>query len=209
MATGSQSLFNMTVGSDNTPSSQGLLMPKLQFRFRALFLNFGTGGATQELTKQVMDIQRPNVSFEETVIDIYNSKIYLAGKHSWQETQINLRDDAAGNVSKLVGQQLQKQFDFMEQASAASAQDYKFQVNYEILDGGNGTLVPNVLETWELLGCFIKSANYNNMDYKSNDPATIQLSVRFDNAIQSPLSSGVGTNVGRALGGTAATGLGR
>lgn len=198
----------MTVGSDNTPSSQGLLMPKLQFRFRALFLNFGTGGATQELTKQVMDIQRPNVSFEETVIDIYNSKVYLAGKHSWQETQINLRDDAAGNVSKLVGQQLQKQFDFVEQASAASGQDYKFQINYEILDGGNGTLVPNVLETWELYGCFIKSANYNNMDYKSNDPVSIQLSIRFDNAIQSPLSSGVGTNVGRAFGGTSVTGLG-
>jgi hypothetical protein len=209
MATASNSLFNMTVGADNTPSSQGLLMPKLQFRFRALFLNFGTGGATQELTKQVMDIQRPQVQFEETVIDIYNSKIYLAGKHSWQETQINLRDDAAGNVSKLVGQQLQKQFDFVEQASAATGQDYKFQVNYEILDGGNGTLVPNVLETWELYGCFIKSANYNNMDYKANDPATIQLSIRFDNAIQSPLSSGVGTNVGRAFGGGSVTGLGR
>jgi hypothetical protein len=208
MATASQSLFNMTVGSDNSPSSQGLLMPKLQFRFRALFLNFGTGGSTQELTKQVMDIQRPQVQFEETVIDIYNSKLYLAGKHSWQETQINLRDDAQGNVSKLVGQQLQKQFDFVEQASAASGQDYKFQINYEILDGGNGTLVPNVLETWELYGCFIKSANYNNLDYKSNDPATIQLSIRFDNAIQSPLASGIGTNVGRAFGGTSVTGMG-
>jgi len=208
MATASQSLFNMTVGSDSSPSSQGLLMPKLQFRFRALFLNFGTGGSTQELTKQIMDIQRPQVQFEETVIDIYNSKLYLAGKHSWQETQVNLRDDAQGNVSKLVGQQLQKQFDFVEQASAASGQDYKFQVNYEILDGGNGTLVPNVLETWELYGCFIKSANYNNMDYKSNDPATIQLSIRFDNAVQSPLASGIGTSVGRAFGGTSVTGMG-
>jgi hypothetical protein len=207
MATASQSLFNMTVGSDNSPSSQGLLMPKLQFRFRALFLNFGTGGSTQELTKQVMDIQRPQVQFEETVIDIYNSKLYLAGKHSWQETQVNLRDDAQGNVSKLVGQQLQKQFDFVEQASAASGQDYKFQINYEILDGGNGTLVPNVLETWELYGCFIKSANYNNMDYKSNDPATIQLSIRFDNAIQSPIGSGVGSIIGRTIG-SIATGIG-
>jgi hypothetical protein len=208
MATASQSLFNMTVGADNTPSSQGLLMPKLQYRFRALFLNFGVGGSTQELTKQVMDIQRPQVQFDEVAIDIYNSKLYLAGKHTWQETQVNFRDDAAGNVSKLVGQQLQKQFDFVEQASAATGQDYKFQINYEILDGGNGTLVPNVLETWELYGCFIKTANYNNMDYKSNDPATIQLSIRFDNAIQSPLSSGIGVQVGRALGGLAVTGLG-
>jgi hypothetical protein len=208
MATASNSLFNMTVGSDNTPSSQGLLMPKLQYRFRALFLNFGVGGSTQELTKQVMDIQRPNVSFEEVTLDIYNSKVYLAGKHAWQETQINLRDDAAGNVSKLVGQQLQKQFDFVEQASAATGQDYKFQINYEILDGGNGVLVPNVLEAWELYGCFIKSANYNNLDYKSNEPATIQLSIRFDNAIQSPLSSGLGVQVGRAFGGGSVTGIG-
>ena len=208
MAIASQSLFNMTVGADNTPSSQGLLMPKLQYRFRALFINFGTGGSTQELTKQVMDIQRPSLSFEEVAIDIYNSKIYLAGKHSWAETQINLRDDAGGNVTKLVGQQLQKQFDFVEQASAATGGDYKFQINYEVLDGGNGTMVPNILETWELYGCFIKSANYNNMDYKSNEPVSIQLSIRFDNAVQSPLSSGVGTSVGRALGSTSVTGIG-
>jgi len=208
MAIASQSLFNMTVGADNTPSSQGLLMPKLQYRFRALFINFGTGGSTQELTKQVMDIQRPSVSFDEVALDIYNSKIYLAGKHTWAETQINLRDDAGGNVTKLVGQQLQKQFDFVEQASAAAGGDYKFQLSYELLDGGNGTLVPNVLETWELYGCFIKSANYNNLDYKSNEPVTIQLSVRFDNAVQSPLTSGLGTAVGRAFGSTSVTGIG-
>jgi hypothetical protein len=209
MAIASQSLFNMTVGSDNTPSSQGLLMPKLQFRFRALFLNFGVGGATQELTKQVVDIARPNVSFTEIPIDIYNSKIYLAGKHEWQTTTVNLRDDAAGNVSKLVGEQLQKQMDFVEQASAATGQDYKFQINYEVLDGGNGTLTPNVLETWELYGCFIQAANYNNMNYGTNEAATISLTIRFDNAVQSPLASGLGTSVGRAFGGTAVTGIGR
>jgi len=208
MATASQSLFNMTVASDASSNNQGLLMPKLQFRFRALFLNFGTGGATTELTKQVMDIQRPQVQFDEVTLDVYNSKVYLAGKHAWQETQINLRDDAQGNVSKLIGQQLQKQMDFVEQASAATGQDYKFQINYEILDGGNGTLTPNVLETWELYGCFIKTANYNNMDYKASDAATIQLSIRFDNAIQSPLGSGLGTQVGRAFGGSSVTGIG-
>lgn len=208
MATASQSLFNMTVAADSSSNNQGLLMPKLQFRFRALFLNFGTGGATTELTKQVMDIQRPQVQFDEITLDIYNSKLYLAGKHAWQETQINLRDDAQGSVSKLIGQQLQKQMDFVEQASAATGQDYKFQINYEVLDGGNGTMAPSVLETWELYGCFIKTANYNNMDYKTSEPATIQLSIRFDNAIQSPLGSGVGTDVGRAFGGASVTGIG-
>ena len=41
MATASNSLFNMTVASDNAGGNQGLLMPKLQYRFRVNFLNFG------------------------------------------------------------------------------------------------------------------------------------------------------------------------
>ncbi len=37
-----------------------------------------------------------------------------------------IRDDASGSVSKLVGEQLQKQMDFLEMASASSGIDYKF-----------------------------------------------------------------------------------
>lgn len=207
MATASQSLFNMTVASDNAGGNQGLLMPKLQYRFRVNFLNFGVGSSV-ELTKQVIDINRPTVSFETITLPIYNSTMYLAGKHSWNELTVNIRDDAGGQVSKLVGQQLQKQMDFVEQASAATGQDYKFQTNIEILDGGNGAAVPTVLETWECYGCFILSANYNSLNYGTSDAVTISLSIRYDNAIQSPLTSGVGTSVGRALGGALATGIG-
>ena len=207
MAIASQSLFNMTVASDNAGGNQGLLMPKLQYRFRVNFLNFGTG-ATVELTKQVMDINRPQISFEEITLPIYNSTLYLAGKHSWNELTVNLRDDASGSVSKLVGQQVQKQLDMVEQASAATGQDYKFQTNIEILDGGNGTATPIVLETWECYGCYLKTANYGTLNYGSNEIATIALTIRYDNAVQSPLSSGVGTNIGRVLGGSIVTGIG-
>ena len=207
MATASQSLFNMTVASDNAGGNQGLLMPKLQYRFRVSFLNFGVG-ATVELTKQVMDINRPQISFEEITLPIYNSTLYLAGRHSWNELTVNLRDDASGNISKLVGQQVQKQLDMVEQASAATGQDYKFQTNIEILDGGNGTAVPQVLETWETYGCYLKVANYGALNYGSNEIATIALTIRYDNAVQSPLTSGVGTNIGRVLGGSIVTGIG-
>ena len=207
MATASQSLFNMTVASDNAGGNQGLLMPKLQYRFRVTFLNFGVG-ATVELTKQVMDINRPQISFEEITLPIYNSTLYLAGRHSWNELTVNLRDDASGSVSKLVGQQVQKQLDMVEQASAATGQDYKFQTNIEILDGGNGTAVPQILETWETYGCYLKTANYGALNYGSNEIATIALTIRYDNAVQSPLSSGVGTNIGRVLGGSIVTGIG-
>ena len=43
-----------------------------------------------------------------------------------EPTTINVRDDASGSVAKLVGEQLQKQLDFMEQSSASSGIDYKF-----------------------------------------------------------------------------------
>ena len=210
MATASQSLFNMTVASDNAGGNQGLLMPKLQFRFRVNFLNFGASASSIELTKQVIDCSRPNLSFAEITLPVYNSTMYLAGKHTWAPMNINVRDDASNTVSRLVGQQLQKQMDFVEQASAATGQDYKFQTNVEILDGGNGAAAPIVLETWELYGCFLKSANYNNLNYGTSEAVTIALAIAYDNAIQSPLTSGVGTSVGRALNGSTgiATGIG-
>ena len=207
MATASQSLFNMTVASDNAGGNQGLLMPKLQFRFRVNFLNFGTNTNTIELTKQVIDCSRPNVQFTEITLPIYNSTMYLAGKHSWQTLSVNIRDDASTSVAKLVGQQLQKQMDFVEQASAATGQDYKFQTNIEILDGGNGTTAPIVLETWECYGCFLQTANYNTLNYGTSDVVTIALTLRFDNAIQSPIGSGVGSTIARTVG-SIATGIG-
>jgi hypothetical protein len=208
MATASQSLFNMTVASDNAGGNQGLLMPKLQYRFRVNFLNFGASSSSVELTKQVIDCSRPNVTFAEITVPIYNSTLYLAGKHTWNPMTVNVRDDASGTVSRLIGQQLQKQMDFVEQASAATGQDYKFQTNIEILDGGNGASAPSVLETWELYGCFLQTANYNTLNYGTNEAVTIAMTLRFDNAIQSPLASGVGASVGRALGGASVTGIG-
>src|SRR6056297_1250784 len=200
MAISTLSKITVPLATGDSASNQGLLMPKLQYRFRVTLENFGVSSGTTELTKQVMDVTRPNVTFEEITIDVYNSKSYLAGKHTWEPLTLTLRDDVTGAVQKQVGEQLQKQFDFFEQSSAASGVDYKFLTRIEMLDGGNGAFEPNVLETWECYGCFVQNANYNSLDYATNDPATIALSIRFDNAVQTPQGTGVGTNVGRSVG---------
>jgi hypothetical protein len=202
------SISRMTVpapGADGSLNAQGLLMPKLQYRFRILFDNFGVSQPTTELTKQVIDFTRPSVNFAEIPIEIYNSRMYLAGKPTWETVTITIRDDASGEVAKLVGEQMQKQFDFSEQASAAAGVDYKFQLRCNILDGGNGVFAPNVLESWELYGCYISAANYGPLAYGANEAATIALTLRFDNAVQSPTEDapnarGIGTNVGRSIG---------
>jgi hypothetical protein len=153
---------------------------------------------------QVITFARPNVNFNPITLDVYNSKMYLMGKPEWQPVQVEVRDDVNGSVSRLIGEQIQKQFDFAEQASAYSGIDYKFQTIFEVLDGGNGNIAPNVLETWEMYGCFISEVNYNNFEYNSNDPATISLTLRYDNALQTPLGTGVGTPVDRPVTVTAA-----
>lgn len=200
MAVSSLSRMTVPLASDQSNSTQGLLMPKLKYRFRVIFENFGVSTPRTELTKQVMDFTRPDLTFEEISIPIYNSTLKLAGKHAWADATVNLRDDAGGQVQRLVGEQLQKQLDFLEQASAASGIDYKFLTRFEMLDGGNGASTPVVLETWELYGCYLKGANYNNVDYASNEVVTIALSIAYDNALQLPFGSGVGATVGRTLG---------
>jgi hypothetical protein len=199
--------MTVPLASDQSNPNQGLLMPKLKYRFRVVFENFGVSTPRTELTKQVMDFTRPTVSFDNIDVPIYNSTIKLAGKYTWGDITCNLRDDAGGNVSKLVGEQLQKQLDFMEQSSAASGIDYKFLTRFEVLDGGNGTSAPVVLETWEIYGCYLQEVNYGNMDYSESAVATIAMTIRFDNAVQSPVGSGVGAIVGRTLG-DVATGAG-
>ena len=197
MSISTLSKITVPLDSNQSASNQGLLMPKLQYRFRVSLENFGVSTPTTELTKQVVDITRPNLSFETTTIDVYNSKVYLAGKHTWEAVTLTLREDVSNNVQKLVGEQLQKQFDFFEQSAAASGSDYKFVTRIEITDGANGANAVNILETFELYGCYIESANYNQLAYGTSEPVTVTLSLRYDNAIQTPQGTGVGTAVGR------------
>jgi hypothetical protein len=90
--------------------------------------------------------------------------------------------------------------DFLEMASASSGIDYKFLTRVEVLDGGNGASEPIVLETWELYGCYLKSADYGALNYGESAPVTVNLTIAYDNANQTPEGTGVGTPIGRTLG---------
>lgn len=195
-------LTNISVPTADGGSNQGLLMPKLQYRFRVLLDGFGTtGGAdgVRELTRQVVDVTRPNLTFEQITLDVYNSRTYLAGKHTWEPITLTIREDVNNNMQKIVGQQLQRQFDFFEQASAVAGGTYKFQTRIEILDGGNGAGGPGVLDSYQLVGCYLESVNYNTLAYNSNDPVTITLNIRYDNAIQFGVNGADRVGVGEGI----------
>ena len=163
-------------GNDGTT-----LMPKLQYRFRVSFENLGDGKKVKELTQNVISVSRPNMSHEEVVVDSYNSKTYLAGKHTWEPVTIVFRDDMNSNVIKALADQLNKQVDHGDQASATAGNGYKFAVNIETLDGANGGDV-QVFDTWKLLGCFIQNVQYGELNYATSDMVQVTLTLRYDTA---------------------------
>jgi hypothetical protein len=206
MPIASLSRFSVPLATDQSASNQGLLMPKLPYRFRVTLVDFGAGGApATELTKQVVTVDRPKPSFEQIDLHVYNSIVKLAGKPKWEDIKLKLRDDMTNLVTAKVGEQMQKQFDFFEQSSAASGLDYKFTTYIELLDGGNGGYAPVPLETFELQGCWIKAVSYDGGDYaKSNESMNIELTLCYDNALQTVGINGglvgIGSPVGRTVG---------
>ena len=174
---GTKSKFGVPV----VDGEQGILMPKLKFRFRVTMLdNFG--GATNNdrtFTQNVVNVTRPKVSYEEVEIHSYNSRVYVQGKHAWETIQVVLRDDVANNVSRLVGAQQQRQLNHLDQTAPLAGSDYKFGMRIDILDGSTA----NELEFWELEGCFLTNVDYSDSDYATNEPVQITMTVRYDNAI--------------------------
>jgi len=133
------------------------------------------------------------------VVDSYNSKMYLAGKHTWDPVTIVFRDDMKSNVIKKLGNQLNKQVDHADQSSAISGSAYKFGVKIETLDGANGTTSPTTFDAWELQGCFITNVQYGDLNYADSSMVQVTLSVRFDNALHmidgsDQLSNGTASN---------------
>jgi hypothetical protein len=172
----------------------GLLSPKLKYRFRVRFINFGPIAGGLELTQQVVTCDKPTVTFQEVSLHSYNSTAYIQGKHEWATINMGLRDDITNNISRLVGHQNQKQLNHFEQTSFASGINYKFTTFIEVLDGGNDA----VLESWILEGCFLTSINYGSLDYSSSDQQMIDLTIRYDNAKQ---ADGLMTRLPQLIGG--------
>jgi len=181
-----------------------LVQPKLAYRFRVVLNNFGRNASLQ-LTSQIVSVTRPSLTHEDITIDVYNSRIFLAGKHTWDPITITVRDDVTGEVVNAIAAQLQLQVDHTNQASATSGQGYKFGMSIDNLDGSDGG---EPLDSWQLVGCYIQNVNYGENNYSTSDPLQITMAIKYDNADHKVLGTGalstgsVDTTRGPASGGT-------
>ncbi len=165
----------------NVPGGeQGVLVqPKLSYRFRVTLNEFGNGDNLQ-LTSQVVSVSRPSLTHDDVVVDVYNSRIFLAGKHTWDPITLTVRDDVTGRVAKTIAAQLQKQVDHADQSSTRSGSGYKFSMKIENLDGASDNFV--ILDGWHLGGCYIQNVNYGENNYATSDPLQITIAIKYDNA---------------------------
>lgn len=203
----------MDIGID--ANNTGLYHPKTKNRWKAVFLNLGgprnRPGATatennvpvtqNAITMQSVTFQRPHLSFDEVALHRYNSVGYVASKHSWSECSISLEDDVTSYAAQLLQSQLERQQYLVGDqgaggganllGTAATASEYKFSCELAMLDGGFG-----VIERWQLQGCWLKDVNWGDLDYSTGDPLKIDISIRFDHAVQRFPSVDYGTALG-------------
>jgi hypothetical protein len=165
----------------------GILQPKLKNRWRATFAGMGSAGPNsdaQPLSMQVVTFDRPTVNFDEVTLNRYNSKAWIAAKHSWEPCKFVVEDDITSTASAVITNQLQSQQLLVGTggpwlATAAEGSLYKFATYLDMLDGNE-----TVLETWTFEGCWLQNVAYDNMDYSASEATKISISMRFDTAFQ-------------------------
>lgn len=177
--------FNVPGGTEGV-----LVQPKLAYRFRVVLSLFGGDTVPEEsleLTSQVVSVSRPSLTHDDVVIDVYNSRLFLAGKHTWDPVTLTVRDDVTGRVAKAIGAQLQAQIDHANQSALTTGSNYKFAMAIENLDGSQPG---NVLDRWELGGCYIQNVNYGENNYATSDALQITLTIKYDSANQTLVNTG-------------------
>lgn len=174
---------------------QGMLQPKLAYRFRVVFQNFGVNNFLRELTANVMSVTKPKLTQSPIPVHSYNSVAYAIGKHEWQTITLDVRDDVTNAVTSAVHAQIQKQLNHFEQIGPVAGVNPKFSMQIHTLDGTNA----EEMESWQLDGCFITDIDEGTFDYaQGTEFMKISMTIRYDNAT---LLAGPNTNDGTTVGG--------
>lgn len=160
--------------------------PKLGYRFLVRLDDFSDEGFdanTRTITRHVVSVTPPDFAQNEVGVDVYASKYFVAGKHSFGDLVLELRNDLDGEVAELVQRQLDKQYNAKHQSHYTSAKDIKFTVNILYLDGTNPSdnTHPNIKEAFICTGCWIKNVSWGQLQYSSSDPVNMTLTIRPDN----------------------------
>jgi|TARA_R110000782_G_scaffold267962_1_gene363860 hypothetical protein len=125
----------------------------------------------------VKTMARPQITFEEVVLDHINVKRYVKGKASWSTLAVTLYDPIVPSGAQSVIEWIRLHHESVTGRDGYSDM-YKKDITFNVLGP-----VGDKVEEWTLKGAFITDANFNELDYSSSDVVDISLTLRYDYAI--------------------------
>lgn len=120
---------------------------------------------------------RPQMTFEETVIDWVNTKRYLSGKGAPSPISITLHDPIAPSAAQKVLIWLRQNYE-VQTGRMGYASMYKRDFTLKLLDPQGA-----VIEQWDIKGAWVQDFNGGELDYASSDVVDITVSLRYDTFI--------------------------
>lgn len=120
---------------------------------------------------------RPQMTFEETVIDFINTKRYVAGKMAYSPINITLQDPIAPSAAQKAMQWVRLAYEVITGRGGYASQ-YKRDWSLKMLDPQGA-----VIEQWDIKGAWIQDFNGGDLDYATSDTAEVSLVIRYDSAI--------------------------
>jgi hypothetical protein len=120
---------------------------------------------------------RPQIQFDEVILEHMNVTRYVKGKGKWQPIEITLYDPIVPSASQAVMEWVRLSHESVTGRDGYS-DFYKKTVTINVLGP-----VGDIVEEWELKGCYIENANFGDLDFSSSDPAEITLSLKYDYAV--------------------------
>ena len=120
---------------------------------------------------------RPSYDVNATEIQFLNTSTYVAGRFKWNPISIKFRDPIGPSASQALMEWVRLCTESVTGRMGYAA-GYKKNVDLEMLDP-TGVVV----EKWILEGSFIKSANFDSLNYSQDALATITVSIQMDRCV--------------------------
>jgi len=120
---------------------------------------------------------RPTLTQEAVELDHINLKRKIKGKSVWDDINITLYDPIVPSGAQMVMDWVRQSHESITGRDGYAA-FYKKNIDFYTLGP-----VGDKVEHWKLVGAFITSANFGDMDWSGNDPVSIELTLAYDYAI--------------------------
>tara|TARA_B100001057_G_scaffold425772_1_gene449441 strand:+ start:87 stop:683 length:597 start_codon:yes stop_codon:yes gene_type:complete len=125
----------------------------------------------------VKTMARPSIAFDTVTLDHINVKRYVKGKAQWQPIEVTLYDPIVPSGAQAVNEWIRLHHESVTGVDGYSS-EYKKDITFNLLSP-NGEKI----EQWIIKGAFLTAANFNDLDFASNDVVEIGLTMQYDYAI--------------------------